>query len=110
MHRGIQNWNCYGAGEEGTSKWAEFCDWAAGQPIMAPWGQLEYDQDKIRSSVRTICDDIGKKAHTSRQTMWEAIYIARAAYHSANPMGPKTIQPLRWPLPGAGELGGFNTG
>ena len=30
VHMGIHNWNCYGAGEAGTSKWAEFGDWAAG--------------------------------------------------------------------------------
>ena len=66
MHRGIQNWNCYSAGEAGMNKWAEFCDWATGQPIMAPRGQLAYDQNKIRFSIRTICDNMAKIARTSR--------------------------------------------
>ena len=100
----------HSAWEGGTSKWSEFGDWAAGQPTMAPGGQLEYDQDKIRSSVRTICDDIAKKARKSRLTMWEAIHLARGTYRTANPKGPKTIQSSRSPLPGAGELGGFKTG
>ena len=42
--------------------------------------------------------------------MWEAIHLARGTYRTANPKGPKTIQSSRSPLPGAGELGGFNTG
>ena len=29
IHRAIQNWDCYGAGEAGTNKCSEFCDWAA---------------------------------------------------------------------------------
>ena len=42
--------------------------------------------------------------------MWEAIFITRAAYHTANPEVPKTIQTSQWLFPDAGELGGFNTG
>jgi len=29
VHRGIQNWDCYGLEEAGTSRWDAFCEWAA---------------------------------------------------------------------------------
>ena len=43
--RGIQNWNCFGAGEAETSRWSEFCEWAASQEGMAPRGMLAYTTD-----------------------------------------------------------------
>ena len=42
VHRGIQNWDCFGAAVAGTKKWTDFCAWAAGQPGMALRGQVEY--------------------------------------------------------------------
>ena len=111
VHRGIQNWNCFGAGEAGTSRWSEFCEWAASQEGMAPRGMLAYTTDSsIRRNVRTICDDIAKKARSSRQSMWETIFRARAGYRESNPGAPAIIEPTRWPLPGAQELGPVNTG
>ena len=110
VHRGIQNWTCFGAGEAGTTKWAEFCEWAAGQPTMAPRGQLNYHKDSIRNNVRVVCEDIAKKARTSRQNMWEAIQQSRAAYRAANAMAPAHIEPLNWPLPGVEKFGQINTG
>ena len=47
IHRAIQNWYCYVAGQAGTNKWREFCEWAAEQPSIAPRGQLTYNQDVI---------------------------------------------------------------
>ena len=29
VHRGIQHWNGFGAGETGSGRWSEFCEWAA---------------------------------------------------------------------------------
>ena len=111
VHRGIQNWNCFGAGEAGTSRWSKFCEWAASQEGMAPPGMLAYTTDSsIRRNVRTIWDDIAKKARTGRQSMWETIFRARAAYRESNPRAPAIIEPARWPLPGAQELGPVNTG
>ena len=45
VHRGIQNWHCFGSAEAGTNQWNNFCEWAAGQPTMAPWGLVEYSQE-----------------------------------------------------------------
>ena len=42
--------------------------------------------------------------------MWETIFRARAAYRESNPEAPAIIEPARWPLPGAQELGAVNTG
>ena len=42
--------------------------------------------------------------------MWETIFRARAAYRESNPVAPAIIEPARWPLPGAQELGPVNTG
>ena len=111
VHRGIQNWNCFSTGEAGTSRWSEFCEWAASQEGMAPRGMLAYTTDSsIRRNVRTICDDIAKKARSSRQSMWETIFRARAAYRESNPRASAIIEPARWPRPGAQELGPVNTG
>ena len=60
VHWGIQNWNCFGAGEAGTSRWSEFCEWVASQKGMAPRGMLKYTID---SSIR--------------KSMWETIFRAR---------------------------------
>ena len=92
IHRAIQNWDCYGAGEAGTNKWSEFCEWAAGQPSMAPRGQLTYNQDVIRRQVRMLCDDVAKKARNSRQSMWDTIQRARADHQAANHGLPVTIE------------------
>ena len=101
IHRAIQNWDCYGAGEAGTNKWSEFCEWAARQPSMAPQGQLTYNQDVIRRHVRMLYDDVAKKARNSRQSMWDTIQRARAAHRAANLGLPVTIEYRRWPLPAA---------
>ena len=64
--RGIQNWNCFGAGEAETSRWSEFCEWAASEEGMAPRGMLAYTTySSIGRNVRTICDDIAKEARPS---------------------------------------------
>ena len=111
VHRGIQNWNCFGPGEAGTSRWSELCEWAASQEGMAPWGMLAYTTDSsIRRNVIMICDDIAEKARSSQQSMWETISRARAAYRESNPGAPAIIEHARWPLPGAQELGPVNTG
>ena len=110
VHRGIQNWNCFGAGEARTSRWREFCEWAASQEGMAPRGMLAYTTDSsIRRNVRTICDDIAKKAQSRRQSMWETIFRARTAYRESIPGAPEIIEPSRWPPPGTQELGPVNT-
>ncbi|KAF8422303.1 hypothetical protein BGX38DRAFT_1279851 [Terfezia claveryi] len=41
--------------------------------------------------------------------MWEVIYRARAAHHAGNPNAP-AVEPRRWPLPDAQELGAPSTG
>ena len=82
VHRGIQNWDCFVAAEAGTKEWTDFCEWAAGQPGMGPRGQVGYGREEVKRHVRTLCDDIAKKARNSRQAMWEMIYAARAAYHT----------------------------
>ncbi|KAF8430742.1 hypothetical protein BGX38DRAFT_1277688 [Terfezia claveryi] len=76
---------------------------------MAPRGQLNYDTDDVRRGVRTLCDDIAKKARNSRQNMWEVIHRAYAAHCAANPNAP-VVEPHRWPLPDAQELGAPSTG
>ncbi|RPB19632.1 hypothetical protein L211DRAFT_853014 [Terfezia boudieri ATCC MYA-4762] len=110
IHRGVQNWDCYGPEEAGTSRWDAFCEWAAGQPTMAPRGQLEYQNESIRKHVRILCDDIAKKARTSRQGTWNVVHQARAAYQAANNGGPANIEPPKWPLPATQELGAATTG
>jgi len=104
VHRGIQNWNCFGSAEAGTNWWNDFCEWAAGQPTMAPWGLVRYSQEEVRWNVRILCDDVVKKAWNSRQSMWDMIYQARAAYTAANPDLEHVIEPPKWPLPDAQEL------
>ncbi|KAF8432000.1 hypothetical protein BGX38DRAFT_1276980 [Terfezia claveryi] len=76
---------------------------------MAPRGQLNYDTDDVRQGVWTLCDDIAKKAWNCRQNMWEVIHRARAAHCAANP-NPPVVEPRRWPLPDAQELGAPSTG
>ena len=41
--------------------------------------------------------------------MWVTIFRARAAYRESNPGAAAIIEPARWPLPGAQELGPVNT-
>ena len=82
VHRGIQNWDCFGAAEAGTKKLTDFCEWAVAQPGMAPRGQVGYGRQEVKRHVRTLCNDIARKARNSRQAMWEMIYAARAAYHA----------------------------
>ncbi|RPB22175.1 hypothetical protein L211DRAFT_850932 [Terfezia boudieri ATCC MYA-4762] len=108
VHRGVQNWTCYGAREAGIIRWGEFCEWAAGQPTMAPRGQVQYNRDIIRRNVRILYDDIAKKARNSRQSMWDTVQRARAAHRAANP--GVVIQPLRKPLLDINELGRSTTG
>ncbi|RPB19146.1 hypothetical protein L211DRAFT_853487 [Terfezia boudieri ATCC MYA-4762] len=69
VHRGVQNWACYGAGEVSLIRWGEFCEWAAGQPTMAPRGQVQYNRDIIHRNVQILYDDIARKARNSRQSM-----------------------------------------
>ena len=85
VHRGNQNWNCFGTEEAKTSRWSEVCEWVASQEGMAPRGMLAYTTDSsIRRNVRTICDDIAKKPRSSRQGMWETIFRARAVLQSTS--------------------------
>lgn len=52
---------------------------AVSQEGMAPRDILQSATDcNIRRSIQTICDDIAKKARTSRQNMWESIFRFRA--------------------------------
>ncbi|RPB26622.1 hypothetical protein L211DRAFT_847248 [Terfezia boudieri ATCC MYA-4762] len=108
VHRGVQNWGCYGAGEAGIIRWGDFCEWAAGQPTMAPRGQVQYNRDVIHRNVRILYDDIAKKGRNSRQSMWDTVQRARAAHRAANPEG--VIEPLRWLLPDIQQLGQSTTG
>jgi len=105
VHRGIQNWNCFGSAEADTNQWNNFCKWAAGQPTMAPRGLVGYSQEEVRWNVCILCNDEAKKARNSRQSMWHMIYRARAAYTAANPDLERVIEPPKWPLPDAQELG-----
>ena len=45
VHRSIQNWDWYCLEEARTSKCDAFCEWAIGQPTMAPRGQLTYNEE-----------------------------------------------------------------
>jgi hypothetical protein len=110
VHRGVQNWDCFGPEEAGTSRWDAFCEWAAGQPTMAPRGQLTYHEESVRKNVRLLCDDVAKKARNSRQAMWEAVRQARAGYRGAHNAAPQHVEPAKWPLPAAQELGPPTTG
>jgi len=105
VHRGIQNWNCFGSAEAGTNRWNDFCEWVASQPSMAPRGLVGYSQEEVRQNIRILCDDITKKAWNSWQSIWDMIYQARAAYTAANPDLEHVIEPPKWPLPDAQELG-----
>ena len=110
VHRGIQLWDCFGPGEAGINRWDYFCEWAAAQPSMAPKGQLSYHNATIRQHVHTLCEDIAKKARVSRQTMWDTIAKARAAYRGANPSTPAHFESPTWRWKDVEELGRFNAG
>ena len=99
VHRGIQNWDCYGPEEAGTSRWDAFCEWAAGQPTMAPQGQLTYNEERVQKNVRLLCDDVAKMARCSRQAMWEVVRLAWEGYRSGNNGAPQHVKPQKWPLP-----------
>ena len=103
VHRGIQHWDCFGAAEAGTKKSTDFCEWAAGQPGMAPREQVEYAREEVKRHVRTLCDDIAKKARNKWQAMWEMIYVARAAYCAKYTAAHGIMEPLKWPLPDVQE-------
>ena len=105
VHRGIRNWDCVGAAEAGTKKWTDCWEWAAGQPGMAPRGQVEYAREEVKRHVRPLCDDIAKQARNSRQAMWEMIYVAREAYRTEYSEAPEIIEPPKWLLPDVQELG-----
>ncbi|RPB18500.1 hypothetical protein L211DRAFT_854063 [Terfezia boudieri ATCC MYA-4762] len=77
------NFNCHGPEEAGSNKWESFCEWATGQPTMAPRA---------------------KKARGSRQAMWVAIHQARAAHRASHDGEPAVIEPPKWPLPDVEEL------
>ena len=95
VHLGAQNWDCFGPEEAGISRWDSFCEWAAGQPTMAPRGQLTYHEERVRKNVRFLCDDINKKVQNSRQAMWEAVHQAREAYRSAHHAAPQYVEPAK---------------
>ena len=77
---------------------------------MGPKVMLLYAHEhNICRHMRTICEDITKKARTSREHMWKAIFYSRAGYWVANPSAPTEIEPSKWPLPGPQELGPLNT-
>ena len=77
---------------------------------MAPKGMLLYTKDcDIPKHVRTIFEDVAKKAQNSWQNMWEAIYRSRVGYDTAMPSLPVIIEASKWPLPGPHELGPVNT-
>jgi len=52
-----------------------------------------------------LCNDVVKKARNSQQSIWDMSYQARAAYTAANPDLEHVIEPPKWPLSDAEELG-----
>ena len=76
---------------------------------MASRGQVGYGRQEVKWHVRTLCEDIAKKARSSRQAMWEMIYAARAADRAAYTGAPKIIEPPKWPLANVQELGVTST-
>ena len=74
----------FGPEEAGKVKFAEFCEWAAGHPSMAPRGQVNYNDQTYRVAMNQLLQDGVKKARKSRQTMWQEIADARAALTAAN--------------------------
>ncbi|RPB26621.1 hypothetical protein L211DRAFT_847247 [Terfezia boudieri ATCC MYA-4762] len=105
VHRRIQNFNCHGPEEAGSNKWESFCEWAAGQPTMAPRYQLAYQDEAIQKHIRILYDDVVKKARGSRQAMWVAIQQARATHRASYDGESAVIEPPKWPLPDVEELG-----
>ncbi|RPB25435.1 hypothetical protein L211DRAFT_848274 [Terfezia boudieri ATCC MYA-4762] len=71
---------------------------------MAPQDQLAYQDKAIRKHIRILCDDKAKKARGSRQAMWIAIHMVRAAYRIAHNREPAIVEPPKWPLPDVDEL------
>ena len=84
MQRAMAEFGLFGYGEAGTVKFAEFCEWAAGHPSIAPTGHVNYNDKTYRVAMNQLLQNVAKKAHKSRQTMWEAIADARAAFTAAN--------------------------
>ncbi|RPB23578.1 hypothetical protein L211DRAFT_849565 [Terfezia boudieri ATCC MYA-4762] len=72
---------------------------------MASRGQLAYQDKVIQKHIRILCDDVAKKARGSRQAMWIAIHMVRAAYRVAHNEEPAVVEPPKWPLPNVEELG-----
>ena len=74
--------DCLVEAEAGTKGCTHVCEWAGGQPGMAPEGQVAYAREQIKWHVCRLCNDIATKARNSRQAMWERIYVVRAAYRA----------------------------
>ena len=79
------------------------------QPGMAPQGQVGYAGEEVKRQIRTLCDDIAKKARNSWQAMGEINYSARGAYRAEYAKVPEIIEPLKWPLLDVQDLGVAST-
>ena len=73
MQRAMAEFGIFGPGEAAKVKFAEFCEWAAGHPSMAPRGQVNYNDQTYRVAMNQLLQDVAKKARKCRQKMWEAI-------------------------------------
>ena len=74
----------YAPVEAGKVNFAEFCEWAARHPSMAPRGQVNYNDQTYGVAMNQLLQDVAKKARKARQTMWLAIADAQAAFTAAN--------------------------
>ena len=66
MQRAMAEFGIFGPVEARKVKFAEFCEWAAGDHSMAHRGQVNYSDQTYRVAMNQVLQDVAKKARESR--------------------------------------------